>query len=277
MNTKKICLFICLAFSSLLFTNCRSGLVTMTNACYNAIKEGSAYNDAGNYSDAADKFNIVLKKCDAYDAKEKGYAGLATAYNGMQQYSEALNAANAGLKISSTSVDNMFQKAAAELGLNMQAEAKADFARVIDMTTKNRNVKDRATIYAKIAELDLKQNMYSDAMNNVDAAIQTDNTNADFYILKGDVYAAQSMYSDAINAYNQAVTYGGNSAKVWQAKVEAEAKMMQKKYNTGSNTANLAAKISAADRQTLCGDITQAKNYGVNVQSIDLLQLAICK
>jgi hypothetical protein len=85
------------------------------------------------------------------------------------------------------------------------------------------------------------------------------------------------MYSDAINAYNQAVTYGGNSAKVWQAKVEAEAKMMQKKYNTGSNTANLAAKISAADRQTLCGDITQAKNYGVNVQSIDLLQLAICK
>ncbi|MGN6354322.1 MAG: tetratricopeptide repeat protein [Parafilimonas sp.] len=277
MCTKKIYLFICLVFCSLLFTNCRSGLVTMTNACYNAIKEGNAYNDAGNYSDAADKFNIVLKKCDAYDAKEKGYAGLATAYNGMQQYSEALNAANAGLKISSTSVDNMFQKAAAELGLNMQAEAKADFAKVIDMTTKNRNVKDRATIYAKIAELDLKQNMYSDAMNNVDAAIQTDNTNADFYILKGDVYAAQNMYSDAITAYNQAVTYGGNSAKVWQAKVEAEVKMMQKKYNTGSNTSDLAAKISAAEKQMLCTDISQAKNYGVHVQNIDLLQLAICK
>lgn len=277
MSTKKIYLFICLAFCSLLFANCRSGLVTMTNACYNAIKEGNAYNDAGNYSDAVDKFNIVLKKCDAYDAKEKGYAGLATAYNGMQQYSEALNAANAGLKISSTSVDNMFQKATAELGLNMKAEAKADFAKVIDMTTKNRNVKDRATIYAKIAELDLKQNMYSDAMNNVDAAIQTDNTNADFYILKGDVYAAQSMYSDAITAYNQAVTYGGNSAKVWQAKVEAEVKMMQKKYNTGSNTSDLAAKISAADKQMLCTDISQAKNYGVHVQNIDLLQLAICK
>jgi tetratricopeptide (TPR) repeat protein len=277
MSTKKIYLFICLAFCSLLFANCRSGLVTMTNACYNAIKEGNAYNDAGNYSDAVDKFNIVLKKCDAYDAKEKGYAGLATAYNGMQQYSEALNAANAGLKISSTSVDNMFQKAAAELGLNMKAEAKADFAKVIDMTTKNRNVKDRATIYAKIAELDLKQNMYSDAMNNVDAAIQTDNTNADFYILKGDVYAAQNMYSDAITAYNQAVTYGGNSAKVWQAKVEAEVKMMQKKYNTGSNTSDLAAKISAADKQMLCTDISQAKNYGVHVQNIDLLQLAICK
>ena len=106
---------------------------------------------------------------------------------------------------------------------------------------------------------------------------QTDNTNADFYILKGDVYAAQNMYSDAITAYNQAVTYGGNSTKVWQAKVEAEVKMMQKKYNTGSNTSDLAAKISAADKQMLCTDISQAKNYGVHVQNIDLLQLAICK
>ncbi|MFT4154689.1 tetratricopeptide repeat protein [Parafilimonas sp.] len=277
MITKKFYFLICSSLCALLFTNCRSGLVTMTNACYNAIKEGNAYNASGNYSAAADKFNIVLQKCDAYDAKEKGYAGLATAYNGMQQYSEALNTANAGLKISNTSVDNLFQKAAAELGLNMQAEAKADFAKIIDMTTKNRNVKDRATIYAKIAELDLKQNMYSDAANNVEAAIRTDNTNPDFYILKGDVYAAQSMYTDAISAYNQAITYSGNSARVWQAKVEAETKMMQKKYGTGSNTSDLAAKISAADRQTLCSDIAQAKNYGVNMQSIDLLQLAICK
>ena len=46
----------------------------------------------------------------------------------MKQYKQALDAANAGLKISNTSVDNMFQRAAAELGLNMQAEAKADFA-----------------------------------------------------------------------------------------------------------------------------------------------------
>jgi len=59
--------------------------------------------------------------------------------------------------------------------------------------------------------------------------------------------------------------------------VEAEVKMMQKKYNTGSNTSDLAAKISAADKQMLCTDISQAKNYGVHLQNIDLLQLAICK
>jgi tetratricopeptide (TPR) repeat protein len=104
-----------------------------------------------------------LKTCDAYDAKEKAYAGKATALNGLKQYNDALTAANEGLKISSTGVDNMFQKASAELGLGMQAEAKADFAKIIDMTAKNKNVKERATIYGKIAELDLRENMYSDA------------------------------------------------------------------------------------------------------------------
>ncbi len=55
----------------LLLMNCRSGLVTTTNACYDAVKQGTAYNEAGDYSAAAEQFNTVLKKCDAYDAKEK--------------------------------------------------------------------------------------------------------------------------------------------------------------------------------------------------------------
>jgi tetratricopeptide (TPR) repeat protein len=159
----------------------------------------------------------------------------------------------------------------------MNADAKADLARIIDLTQKNQNVKERATIYAKVAELDLKQNMYSDAMNNVQAAMAADSSNTDFYILKGDIYAAQKDYANAMSSYNQAITVGGNSAKVWQAKVEAETKMFQTKYATGSNAADLAGKMSAADKQALCSDITTAKSNGVKVQNIDLLQLSICK
>ena len=85
------------------------------------------------------------------------------------------------------------------------------------------------------------------------------------------------MYSDAMSAYNQAVTYGGNSATAWQAKVEAEIKAMQKKYATGSNAADLANKLSAGDKQLLCDDISKAKSYGVKNQNIDLLQISICK
>jgi cytochrome c-type biogenesis protein CcmH/NrfG len=69
-------------------------------------------------------------------------------------------------------------------------------------------------------------------MNNVETAISLDGTNPDFYILKGDVYAAQKDYTNALSAYDQAATIGGNTSKSWQAKIEAETKMYQKKYNT---------------------------------------------
>lgn len=274
---KKVPIVILLSFCSLFLINCRSGLVTMTNSCYNTINAGKASNKSGDYNTALNQFNQVLQKCDAYDAKEQANAGKAEALNGLGQYNDALAAANAGLQINKSSVDNLFQRANAELGLKMQAEAKADFAQITDLTTKNRNTKDRATIYAKMAEIDLKQNMYSDAMNNVETAISTDNSNTDFYILKGDIYTAQNDYTNAMSAYDQAITAGGNSAKVWQAKVEAETKSFQKKYGTGSNAADLAGKMSAADKQILCSDISKAKTNGVKVQNIDLLQISICK
>ena len=83
------------------FTACKSGLVTMTNGCYNAIAGGNASNAAGNYSQALDQFNQVLKQCNAYDAKEKANAGKAEALNGLQQYNDAIAAANAGLQANS--------------------------------------------------------------------------------------------------------------------------------------------------------------------------------
>ncbi|MEO8711246.1 MAG: tetratricopeptide repeat protein [Parafilimonas sp.] len=274
---KKISILFCLGFGSLLLMNCRSGLVTMTNGCYKSIEAGKADNQAGNYSAAVDQFNQVLSKCDAYDAKEQANAGKAEAYNGLKQYNDALAAANEGLKINKSSVDNLFQKANAELGLKMNADAKADLAQIIDLTQKNKNTKDRATIYAKMAEIDLKQNMYSDAMNNVETAISSDNTNADFYILKGDIYTAQNDYANASSAYDQAISYGSNNAKAWNAKIEAEVKSYQQKYSTGSNAADLAGKISAADKKALCSDITQAKKNGVKNANIDLLRVSICK
>ena len=274
---RKTSLLTCIFFGSLLLTNCKSGLVTMTNGCYKAIQAGDAYNKAGNYSAALDQFNQVLSQCKAYDAKEKGNAGKATALNGLKQYNDALATANAGLSANKTSIDNLFQKANAELGLKMNTEAKADFAQIIDLTSKNRNTKDRATIYAKIAEIDLRQDMYSDATNNIQSAIALDNANADFYILKGDVYLAQNDYTNAISAYDEAITAGGNTDKVWTAKIEAETKAYQKKYAVGNNAADLGNKMSASDKKSFCADIALAKTHGVKNQSIDLLQIAICK
>ena len=258
------------------FTECRSGLITTSNSCTNAIQTGQADNVSGNYSAALDQFNSVLKKCDAFDAKEKAYAGQAAAYNGMKQYTEALDAANAGLKINKTSLDNLFERANAELGLKRTTDAKADLGMIADLTSKNQNVNERATIYAKMASIDLKQKMYDDAMNNITTAISLNNKNPDLYIVQGDIYTGQGNYSSATDSYNLALSNGGNTAAVWKAKISSEIKSFQKKYST-ADAQQLANKMSASDKTLLCGDITTAKSNGTKDINMDLLQVAVCK
>jgi len=194
---KNFSIVILISFA-LFFSKCKSGLVTTSNSCYNSIQQGQAANKSGNYSNALDIFNQVLQKCDAYDAKEKGYAGKAEALNGMKNYDEALAAANQGLIINKSSVDNLFEKASAELGLGRTADAKADFSTITDLTQKNKNVKERATIYEKMAEIDLAQKMYDDAINNIQQAIALDPDNANFFMIRGDIKATQENFDAAI-------------------------------------------------------------------------------
>ncbi|MBG9375587.1 tetratricopeptide repeat protein [Panacibacter sp. DH6] len=256
--------------------SCRSGLVTMTNGCYNAIEAGQRANKAGEYSKALDQFNQVLDQCKAYDAKEKGYAGKAAALNGMQQYTQALEAANQGLAINKASIDNYFEKANAELGLKKSADAKASFAAIIDLTQKNQNVKDRATIYAKIAEIDLKQNMYTDAVNNIEQAIKLDESNVGFYMLRGDIKTAQKDFKGAIADYDFAIAKGKDDYEAWKAKAFTYIKSYQEKYAT-ADTKELARRLSQPDKQILCGEIAKAKAKGVKDVNMDLLELSLCK
>lgn len=260
----------------LLIVHCRSGLVTTSNSCYNTIQQGQSASKAGNYSTALDLFNQVLQKCDAYDAKEKGYAGKAAALNGMQKYNDALDAANQGLTISKSSIDILFEKATAELGLNREADAKNDFSAIIDLTQKNRNTAERATIFAKIAEVDLKQNMYADASNNIEQAISLDANNTSLYMLRGDIKAAQKDFTGAIADYDTAISKGKDDAEVWKAKTVISIKSFQEKYKA-PDAQQLATKMSTADKQTLCSDIQNAKNKGVKDMNIDLLQVSLCK
>lgn len=272
---KNFTLFL-LIFSAVFLVQCRSGLVTMTNSCYNAIQQGEQANKAGNYSTALDQYNQVLDQCKAYDAKDKAYAGKAAALNGLQRYSEALDAATQGLVINKTSIDNLFEKATAELGLKKSADAKASFNSIVELTQKNQNVKDRATIYAKMAEIDLKQNMYTDAINNIEQAITLDSDNNDFYMLRGDIKSAQGDFTAAIADYDLAIAKGKDDAEAWKAKSVTYIKSYQKKYNT-TDAKQLASKISAADKSVLCGEITKAKAKGVKDINMDLLELSLCK
>jgi tetratricopeptide (TPR) repeat protein len=273
---KKLLVFAFISFSSLLFIKCKSGLVTTSNGCYNLIQSSQAQNRAGDYSSALANFNEILKKCDAYDAKEKAYAGKAEALNGLQQYNDALTAAQEGLKINKTSIDNLFEKANAELGLGMHSEARADLQTVISLTEKNKNTAERAKIYAKIASLDSRQQLYSDAQNEIQQAISLDPSNADLLILQGDIYTSSGKYTSAIDSYNLAIAKGNNNASAWKGKVEAIIKMNQAKYNT-HNANELAAKMNSAEKQNLCEAIKSGVANGMKDMNIDLTRINICK
>jgi tetratricopeptide (TPR) repeat protein len=261
---------------SFLTPTCKSGLVTMTNGCYNLISTGQSQNKAGNYSAALDNFNTVLKKCDAYDAKEKAYAGKAAALNGLRQYNDALDAANAGLKISAGSIDNLFEKASAELGLGMTDNARTDLNTIVSLTEKNRNVAQRATIFAKIAETEMRQQQYNPALQHIGQAITMDPSNLSFYMQRGDINVAAGNFSTAISNYDEAIGQGKNDAEAWKARTTTLVKLYQKKYDT-DNADVMKRKISATDRQALCNSIRSAQDKGMRDVNIDLLQASVCK
>jgi len=266
----------CLLVLAMFTPYCKSGLVTMSNNCYNLIGTGQSQNKAGNYSGALDNFNTVLKKCDAYDAKEKAYAGKAAALNGLRQYNDALDAANAGLKISSTSIDNLFEKASAELGLGMTDNARTDLNSIVSLTEKNRNTTQRATIFAKIAEVEMRQGQYDAALQHIGQAISMDPANLTFYMQRGDINVAAGNLSVAISNYDEAIGQGKNDAEAWKARTTTLIKLYQKKYGT-DNADALKRKITTTDRQALCNSIRTSQDKGMRDVNIDLLQASVCK
>jgi tetratricopeptide (TPR) repeat protein len=269
--------FLFVAVSIFLSAGCKSGLVTTSNSCYNLIKSSDDQNKAGDYTSALANFNEILKKCDAYDAKIPAYGGKARALNGLRQFNEALNAAKDGLKLDKNSIQNLFEKAAAETGLGMTADAKADLQSVISLTEKNKNTSQRATIYAEIAALESRQQQWSEAQTAVQQAISLDPSNGDLYILQGDIYAASETYSPAFASYNKAIEIQGNaSAPAWKAKIEAIIKMNQAKYNT-HDAASLGAKMNTAEKQNLCEAIKSGLSRGMKSMDIEMTQAAICK
>jgi len=274
---KKLRSFVIAVCYVVLFAYCKSGLVTTSNSCYNLIKSSNDQNKSGDYSSALANFDEILKKCDAYDAKIPAYAGKAAALNGLHQYQEALTAAGEGLKLDKSNIYNLFEKASAEVGLGMNAEAKKDLQSVVALTEKNRNTAERASIYAKIAALDSRQQQWSDAQSNVQSAIGLDPNNADLYILQGDIYTSSGNYSNALQSYDKAIALPGNQAgAAWKAKIESLVKMNEAKYGT-SDANTLASKMNSSDKKNLCDAIQSGTSQGMKNMNIDMLRVAICK
>ena len=268
----------CLMLAIILYTQIAMGqLITMDNKCTKLVAQGNAANNARNYQEGFQIFNQVLQECKARDAKNKGNGGLAMALNGLGRYQEALNAANLCLKFSKNrNVTGWYARGMAKRGMGDEAGAKADLAKVVEMTNKNRSQNDRALVYAEIADLDMQSGRPADAFNNISTAIQMNGNNPDFYIQRGDIHFYEGRYEDAFADYDQAVKLGRSDMAMYELRTSMRLKQYEKKYNT-NEVNELANKLSADEKQKLCAELKEALRLGLKNMNLDLLALKICK
>lgn len=251
-------------------------LITMSNKCVERVDNGKAALETKNYQDAINWFNEVLDKCSAKDGKEAGNVGLAMAYNSMGQYQEAINHANAALEVSkNTNINAFFARATAYNGLKQTAEAEADFQQIVALTAKNENVKDRATIFAELADLSRQQGMYDKADLYLKEAIALDGENPAFFIQKGDMLRDQGDLDAALQQYELAEANGYDGLEVAQIKVSALINAMEKKYGTNKSN-ELKAKMTAQETEKVCAEVNRAFELGMKDMQLDLFRAMVC-
>jgi tetratricopeptide (TPR) repeat protein len=252
-------------------------LVTMSNKCFKQVQAGKSLNEQGEFVQALDTFQKVLKDCSAKDAKEEGNIGVAVASNGLKQYENAIDAANKAIKVSKqTSVSAFYARSYAYKNLGRTDEAKSDILKITELTKKNKNVKARATMFAQLASLDFQLHMFAEADTNLTKAIELDPANSAFYIQKGDMMVKIGDYDSAFAAYDKVLDLGKNDLEIYQIRTEARLKQVQQKYDTNDGK-ELSKKMTVQEKSALCAEIGKAQQLGLKNLQVDLLASVICE
>ncbi|QRR02497.1 tetratricopeptide repeat protein [Dyadobacter sandarakinus] len=273
MNTKTILLFTLLTPASLQAQQ----LITMSNKCFREVQAGNRQNSDGQYEEALATFTKILKDCSAKDAKEEGNVGLAVASNGLKQYESAVTAANNAIKVSKKkSVMAYYARSYAYDNLGRKEDARADLETITSLTKKNKNVKARAAMYARLAQLDFQLNKSAEADSNLTRAMEIDPENPAFYIQKGDMLVKAEQYDQAFNAYDKAVNLGKNDLEIYQIRTEARLKEMHQKYGT-TDIKELSGRMTAQEKRNLCAESQKASELGLKNLQLDLLSSMICE
>lgn len=270
-------LLVSVAFIAMTVTGAQAQLHTMGSECRAQVDAANQMNDDGNYTEALAAFDAIVDKCDTKDGKEAVQVGRAHALNQLGRHGEAMDAANAALEVSKdTSLFGLFERAYAEEQMGDMAAATADYDRIIELTEKNENVAERATIYAKVADLNYKSGKTAEAEEYLAKAMELDPSNADFYVIKGDWGVHAGDYDAAFAAYDQAVVMGYTGATMYQIRAEARLKQVQDKYGT-TNAQELRAKMTPTETQQVCAEVTKALDLGLKEMQLDMFAALVCQ
>ncbi len=250
---------------------------TMGKDCKAQVAAGNDQNDAGNYTEALATFDAIVKKCDTKDGKETVQVGRAHALNGMGQYNEAIEAANAALKVTKDkSLFGYFERAYAYEQMGNMDAATADYNKIIELTEKNENVAERATIYTKVADMYYKSGKTAEADQYLAKAMELDPSSPDPYVLRGDWAVRRGDYDAAFVAYDQVVAMGYTGAGMYQIRAEARLKQVDDKYGT-TNTQELRSKMTPTETAQVCAEITKALELGLVNMKMDMFAAMVCQ
>ncbi len=269
--------FLIFAASLLLAAPAHAQLFTMNEACREQVAAAQALSDAGQHADALAAFNALVTECDTRDGRETVQIGRAHALNGMGDHDQAIAAAEAALEVSKgTSLGALFERAYAYEKTGRMDAATADYDRIIELTEKNQNVAERATIYAKVSELNFRAGKAAEADQYLAKAMELDPANPDLYIVRGDYKVERGDYAGAFADYDQAVAMGRTGAGMYQIRSEARLKQMQQKYGT-TNAGELRSKMTPEEKAMVCAETTRAIELGLKDMQLDLFSALVCR
>ena len=274
---RKINLFL-ITGAMLLFTHqAMSQTFTMSKKCREQIDLANRMNADKQYDSALAVFTSITKQCNSKDGKEAVAVGKANSYNGKKQYSEAITAANEALAVSkNTSLNGFFERGIANEGLKNGDAATADFNKIIELTEKNQNVKDRATIYAKIADMQDRSGKMAEADSSLNKAIALDPTNSKYVIQRGDMYVRAGNYDQAFKYYDEAVDMGKSDLDMYVIRTNARMKMVQDKYGT-TVAQELRTKMTAKEKEQVCVEMKKALELGLKDMKQEMFSALVCK
>jgi tetratricopeptide (TPR) repeat protein len=251
---------------------------TMGNKCYEQNKKGIGLLKEKKYEDALNTFSAMEKSCTTKDAKEAIGTGKAEALNGLGRYEEAITASSAALKATKNkSLMGYYQKAIAQNKLKQYDASRASFAKVIELTEKNKDTKSRASNYAVMSAMYWRQLNDKDSANYfLDKATTLDPSNPRFVIQKGDMFVDEKKYDDAFAQYDKAVQMGKADAEMYAIRSNARIKSMQEKYHT-TNAQELRSKMTSKEKDLVCTDLKKAISLGLKDMKQDMFATLVCK
>jgi tetratricopeptide (TPR) repeat protein len=252
-------------------------LITMSKECRESVAGGNSMNADGNHQGALDLFSGIVEECDTRDGREAVQVGLATAYNGLGQYGDAVAAADLALEASKQeSLGALHEKAVALEGQGDLQGAKSQFLAIIELTENNVDTAARANNYAKVADLEYRSDNRGTANEYLDKAIELDPENPAYNIQRSDWATNEGDAATAKAELDAAAAKGGSSPEMYAIRFESNMKAMQEKYGT-DNVQALRSSMTAAETESICRDANGAIDNGLGNMQIEMFAALVCK